>query len=297
MEFTEISAAERSSNRVIEQQLDARNTALSSAMNADVLSYVGALDVYTADEIKEAVEKINSKRRKLVVVLETPGGYMDVAERVATILRHHYREIDYVVPSFAMSAGTVLVMSGDEIHMDYASVLGPIDPQIPMGQGRLVPALGYLVQYDRLIEKSKDGTMTTAELTFLVENFNPAELYQYEQEVQLSFALLEEWLARFKFKNWKKTETRGLKVTPTMRKTRAKEIAEALNDTDRWHSHSRGIPAEVLRRDLKLQIADFGEFTQLNSAVHDYYRLLKDYLMRRSHYLFVVHTEERYVGY
>jgi len=27
------------------------------------------------------------------------------------------------------------------------------------------------------------------------------------------------------------------------------------------------------------------------------YRLLKDYMIRRSHFLFVVHTEGRYVGY
>jgi Serine dehydrogenase proteinase len=297
MEFTDASAAERSADRVIEQQLDARSTALANAMGADVLSYIGALDVHTPDEIKEAVEAITPKRSKLVVVLETPGGYMDVAERVATILRHHYKEIDYVVPSFAMSAGTVLVMSGDEIHMDYASVLGPIDPQIPMRDGRLVPALGYLVQYERLVEKSSKGTLTTAELTFLVENFNPAELYQYEQEVELSVVLLEDWLVRFKFKNWKTTITRKIKVTTKMRKDRAKEIAEALNNTDRWHTHSRGIPADVLRHDLKLQIADFGAFPQLRSAIHDYYRLLKDYLMRRGHYFFVVHTEGRYVGY
>lgn len=293
---TDTSAAERSADRVIEQQLDARSTALANAMSADVLSYVGALDVHTPDEIKEAVEWISSKRNKLVVVLETPGGYIDVAERVATILRHHYREIDYVVPSFAMSAGTVLVMSGDEIHMDYASVLGPIDPQIPTGAS-LVPALGYLVQYERLIEKSRKGELTTAELTFLIERFNPAELYQYEQEVQLSVALLEDWLVRFKFKNWKQTDTRKMKVTAKMRKDRAKEIAEALNNTDRWHSHSRGIHAEVLRRDLKLQIVDFGAVPQLSSAVHDYYRLLKDYIVRRGHYFLVIHTEGRYVGF
>ena len=44
-----------------------------------------------------------------------------------------------------MSAGTILCMSGDKIFMDYASILGPIDPQVPTPDtGDYVPALGYL---------------------------------------------------------------------------------------------------------------------------------------------------------
>ena len=53
---------------------------------------------------------------------------------------------------------------------------------------------------------------------------------------------------------------------------------------------------DVLRRDLKLLIDDFGEKQPLNKAVHDYYRLLKDYLMRRGHFAFALHAKGRYVG-
>jgi ClpP class serine protease len=73
--------------------------------------------------------ELSKKRRKLVFVLETPGGYAEVARRISDALRHHYDEVDFLIPSHAMSAGTILVMSGDAIHMDYHSVLGPIDPQ------------------------------------------------------------------------------------------------------------------------------------------------------------------------
>lgn len=109
--------------------------------------------------------------------------------------------------------------------MDYASVLGPIDPQLDRG-GVLVPALGYLEQCKRLIAKSAAGTLTTAELAYLVEKFDPAELYRYEQERELSIALLEDWLVKYKFKNWKVTETSKKPVTATMRKKRAKAIGE-----------------------------------------------------------------------
>ncbi len=134
-----------------------------------------------------------------------------------------------------MSAGTVLVMSGDEIWMDYYSTLGPIDPQVDRADGSKVPALGYLTQYERLIGKSSRGELTTAELSILIQNFDLGELYYYEQARELSIALLKEWLVKYKFKNWKKTKTRGLRVTQQMRRARAEEIGMKLNNPDLWH--------------------------------------------------------------
>ncbi len=217
---------------------------------------------------------------------------------MAYILRHHYNRVDFVVPSFAMSAGTVLVMCGDSIHMNYAATLGPIDPQVERaGAGQFVPALGYLEQYARLIKKSAQGKLTTAELTYLVQNFDAAELYQYEQERELSIALLKDWLVNYKFKNWTKTRTRRLPVTKAMKTLRAGQIARQLNDTAMWHSHSRGIPMEMLRRDLKLEIDDFDEDPKLGPAVRDYHRLLRDYVGRRGHEVMVMHARGHYHGH
>jgi ClpP class serine protease len=155
-----VAAAERDSNRIIEQQLADRVQLLEDALGADVLTYVGPLYPPGDDEIKEAVEAMKTLRRSrsLFVILETPGGLITVAERMAVIFRHHYQRVEFVVPGFAMSAGTVLVMAGDAIWMDYASVLGPIDPQVRGKSGQWVPALGYLAQYERLIAKSARGS-------------------------------------------------------------------------------------------------------------------------------------------
>ena len=61
---------------------------------------------------------------------------MDVVQRVVDTLRRHYNLVDFIIPNYAYSAGTVLAMSGDAIHMDYYSRLGPIDPQIETERGR-----------------------------------------------------------------------------------------------------------------------------------------------------------------
>jgi len=292
-----VSVGERDANRVIEDQLDTRVHALEDVSRCDVLFYSGPIYPLASEWIKDALEALPEKRRSILFLLETDGGFAHVAERIALILRHHYKRVAFLIPSEAMSAGTILVMSGDEIYMDYASMLGPIDPQVRR-QGRgYVPALGYLEQYERLVKKANEGGLTSAEMTYMDESFDPAEMYQYEQETELSIALLEEWLAKYKFRNWRKTETQGNKVTAKMRKSRAKEIAEKLNDTKRWHSHSRGIPMAVLRDDLKLLINDFGADDELGPAVQGYYHLLKDYSFKRDHMGFVLHTKERYLGY
>jgi ClpP class serine protease len=294
--MTPSSKAERDANSIIEQQLDERIAAIEDAAEADVLIYLGPMYPPADDAIKEALESMEDRRNTLMCILETPGGYIDTAERIARILREHYGRVDFLVPNYAMSAGTILVMSGDGIFMDYASTLGPIDPQVNKGDG-LVPALGYLEQYRRLVEKSAAGKLTTVEAMYFVQNFDAAELYRYEQERELSIALLKDWLVKYKFKDWKRTETRKKLVTKKMRTDRARTIAEKLNKTDHWHSHSRGIPMEVLRRDLKLLVEDFGEDPKLAPAVRDYYHLLKDYVMKRSHDSFVLHRKGLYVGF
>jgi hypothetical protein len=265
--------------------------------DADVLSFVGTLFVGADDIIRKAVETMRQKpdtHRKLVVILTTPGGYIEVVQRIVDTLRHHYKTVEFVVPNYALSAGTVLVMSGDAIHMNYYSRLGPIDPQVETTKGRAVSALGYLAQWEGLLKKARDGKLTTAELQLMIDGFDQGELYQYDQARQLSIELLKKWLVKYKFKNWRVTQTRKKQVTDRMRRARATAIAKRLNDPEEWHSHSAGISMEILRRDLKLLIDDFEENPAVANRIKDYHNLLADYMMRRG-YQGVLQTVGQYV--
>jgi Serine dehydrogenase proteinase len=284
-------------NELIESQIVERLKDVERITGADVLAYSGPIADFTPDIFKLVIESLPRRRRKALVWLETAGGVVESAERIANVLRHHYRTVDFLVTTYAMSAGTILVMSGDSISMDYSATLGPIDPQIRRaGSDRYVPALGYLEQYERLIEKSRRNQLTTAELAYLLQNFDAAELYQFEQARDLSIALLEEWLVKYKFKNWKTTATNGNRVTMAMRRDRANEIARRLNATSDWHSHSRGISMAVLKRSLNLQIDDIEDTPQLNETVANFRILLYDYKMKRSHDYFIFACSEGYHG-
>ena len=90
--------------------------------------------------------------------------------------------------------------------MDYASVLGPIDPQVQNKEGKWVAALGYLDKVNEAIEKSRSGTLTQAEY-LMIKDLDLSELRSYEQSKELTTDLLKKWLVKYKFKNWKTHQT------------------------------------------------------------------------------------------
>lgn len=285
---------------ILDQQVDRelyfRSKNLERLFHADVLAYVGELTNGVDQAIRDTLEgfarKPNAKQSKLAFVLETPGGYAETARRISDIIRYHYREVDFIIPSHAMSAGTILALSGDAIHMDYYSVLGPIDPQVPDADGHLVPALGYLIQYERLIKKANDGDLSTAEMQLLL-SFDQTRLYAYEQARDLSRSLLEEWLVQYKFKDWTVTASSGRSVTLEMKQHRAKEVADKLNDVRLWNSHGIGISMRRLQDELNLRIDDFGLNGDVQSAIRNYHGLLTDFMARTGHRN-VLHTRGGY---
>lgn len=148
-------------NEFVEQRLDELIGTLEDALQSHVITFCGDLWFGVDDLLRLAVEdksKLKPIRRKLCVFLTTRGGYIEVVQRIVATLRRHYRVVDFIIPNYAYSAGTVLAMSGDAIHMDYYSRLGPIDPQVDAKSGNKVPALGYLERYSDLIEKAQKGT-------------------------------------------------------------------------------------------------------------------------------------------
>lgn len=285
-------------NAIVERQLDQCVRSLENTLQSDVLAFTGGIVFGTDDIVRNVIEELAHRpnaHQNLAVMLTTLGGYVEIVQRIAEVFRHHYQCVDFIVPNYAYSAGTVLVMSGDAIHMNYYSRLGPIDPQVEVA-GKMVPALGYLIQWERLLDKARNGQLTTIEAQLMLDGFNQAELYQYEQARQLSVDLLKDWLVRYKFKDWTQTETRHLPVTRAMRIRRASDVANKLNKTEKWHSHNYGISMEVLRKDMRLKIEDFDQNPNLSKRIKDYYNLLGDYMMKRSSEG-VVHTKGLYVPF
>lgn len=257
-------------NHLINKVLDD----LEKKLVSDVIAINGPIVKEMLPMIRDGIEmmKKNSQRNKLSIILTTNGGSAEVAERLVYIFRKHYDEVDFFVPDYAYSAGTILCMSGDNIFMDYYSVLGPIDPQVMNKDEVFVPALGYLDKIKELVDMAKAGTISEAEFLIL-KDFDLAELKAYEQAQNLTVDLLKEWLVKYKFKNWNRTEGNNTQVTKEMKTERAEEIAKELGDYNKWLSHGRALNIEKLTS-IGLKIEDFGLDQELSDQVKYFHNLM-----------------------
>ncbi len=72
---------------------------------------------------------------KLSLVLHTNGGSVSAAWRLINLLRTFCDELEVIIPSKAMSAGTLISLGADRIIMTKQAALGPIDPSFdhPLG--------------------------------------------------------------------------------------------------------------------------------------------------------------------
>ena len=269
----------------VRTHLDWHLDQIGKAMDADVVALVSPILPGLDLRLRDAIEAAGERKGSVAVILDTPGGIVEVVERMVATLRSNYGDVTVVVPDRAMSAGTIFALSADRIMMDYFSCLGPIDPQIEKDE-KLVPALSYLNQFERLNQKAEDGNLTAAEYA-LLSKLDLGELYQFEQARELSVELLVKWLSSYKFKGWGKTETRGIDVTEEMKEERARQIAGLLNETARWHSHARGIDVKTLRDEVGLRIDDLAAEPDLYGFIRTYFDLLKDYMGRHELYSFV----------
>lgn len=271
----------------LKQLLNGKLKALEHYLDADVLVYTGDLGPLPAHIFTKIVEELKNdvtKHDKLYVILTTRGGSAEMVERYVNILRHHYQEINFIVPDHAYSAGTIFCMSGDSIHMDYSSVLGPIDPQVPNKDNKYVAALGYLDKVNEFIAKAAAGKLTNAELIWLKE-IDLGELRSFEQARDLTIDLLKKWLVVYKFKNWNNHHD-GKPVTPAEKEKRAEDIARDLSDNKRWKSHGKGITISELTA-LKLRIEDFSGDVNLRPLIRDYYNTMDEYVRMRNIPLFI----------
>lgn len=109
------------------------------------------------------------------IILETPGGSGETVEDMVKLLREKYGSIGVIVPGAAKSAGTIFAMAADEILMEPASSLGPIDAQISW-QGKVFSAHALLEGMKKIKEEVvATGSLNRAYVPIL-QNISPGEL-------------------------------------------------------------------------------------------------------------------------
>jgi hypothetical protein len=207
-------------------------------------------DFYTIQDILR-----ESDKKQIDFYIETPGGSGEAAEEIAEFLHKKFDEVNFVIAGEAKSAGTILVLSGDNIHMCETGSLGPIDAQVKIGRS-VVSAHDYKAWIDEKRNEASENNKLNPFDAIMVAQISPGEIRGVVNSLEFAKDLVKGWLEKYKFKNWKKTQTSHKEVTFEMRKQRAEEVANMLCDHTSWRTHGRSLKIDDLKEVLLIENID-----------------------------------------
>lgn len=236
-------------------------------------SQYAELNIAYSDLISFNDQLSNLSGSEVDLILETGGGSGEVAEDMVRTLHGKYEHLAVIIPGWAKSAGTIIAMAGDEILMEPASALGPIDAQLSW-QGKVFSADALLEGMSKIKkEVDESGTLNRAYIPIL-QALSPGELQSAENALNFVQTLVAKWLAQYKFKNWNTHSSSGESVSNAEKEECAKKIAKELCDHKKWLTHGRSIKIKDLEI-MGLKITDYSKEDDLAEAIRRYHTLLQ----------------------
>ena len=117
------------------------------------------IDIDDSEAVLRAIRETPDEN-PIDLLRHTPGGLVLASEQIAYALRAHAGKVTVLVPHYAMSGGTLIALAADEILMDAAAVLGPVDPQL----GDMPAASLVRVTTKKPVERLEDRTLILADV-------------------------------------------------------------------------------------------------------------------------------------
>lgn len=101
-----------------------------------------------------------TKRPRVDLWLESPGGDAHSAYKLALYLRNRFETVNVVVPDYAKSAATLLAIAADAIYMAPSAELGPLDMQQSReGEAQLRSALDTAHSIEALFHRAVQNAL------------------------------------------------------------------------------------------------------------------------------------------
>ena len=241
------------------QQLSAlrsnRNVLLYATAFLQQPQLPGLFTGITAEDINGMMSVIYGMdcSKGLTLVLHTPGGSINAAETLVAYLRSKFQtDFEVIVPTLAMSAGTMISLASRRIVMGRQSQLGPIDPQMVVAN-RQMSATAIVEQF----EEAKRDILLDTTLAHLwapvLQSHGPSLLVEARHALEYGERMVADWL-----------ET-GMFLGRSDAQETARSVAKHFNDAKAHKSHGRrvdiaeaasvGVVTERLEDDQTLQEA------------------------------------------
>ena len=214
------------------------------AANLNVSNIPNSLDHTDLTPFSDLTRTINGD--SLDVLIHSPGGLAEAAERIVHLLRARFKSVRFIIPHTAFSAATMLAASADELVLDDTSALGPIDPQIQFrdpqtGQATIVPTQAILEGFDNAKNDIKADPEVLGVYLPLLSKLDLALFEICKNANKLAESLVTEWLKTYLLKD---------EADPA---ARAKEVTEYLSSHKDRLSHGRPITLGTIKDVLKIQ--------------------------------------------
>ncbi|OBK85271.1 hypothetical protein A5649_02695 [Mycolicibacter heraklionensis] len=197
----------------------------------------------------------------VTLVLHTPGGVTVAAETMVSYIRSKFSDVEVIIPTFAMSAGTMLCLSADRIVMGRQSQLGPIDPQMSVGGGRSMSARAVTEQFERAKAEILQDVATAHVWAPIMQSHGPALLQEAQNALDYSERMVAHWLTTWMFRDFEDPDAAG------------KATAKHFNDATEHKSHGRRIDRDEARLQ-KLVVEDLEDNQALQEQVLTAYHLM-----------------------
>ena len=143
--------------------------------------------------VETAINQIQAKTdvRKLLLLVNSPGGLVQSSYKIARALRKTFKEIIVFVPHIAASGGTLLALAGNKIVMGMMSQLSPLDPQAKIEDGA-VSANSVVDAHEFVTRLFDDVSVENAPYSYkaLADKFDGVDI----RDALASLSLMEEYI-------------------------------------------------------------------------------------------------------
>jgi hypothetical protein len=177
------------------------------------------------------------RQQNIDLLLQSPGGDIDAAEKIVYMCRQKAGEFRVIVPEYAKSAATLIALASDKVIMGLASELGPIDAQLagpgPGGAVFQTSAQSFIDEFNR-IKKEVDETGHLSPAYFpLLDGLNLGFIRMCRNLMERSQNFAEKWLKKYMLKD---------------KPGAAEGLAAELCNVRKWLSHGEVIDADEAKR-------------------------------------------------
>lgn len=220
------------------QELTGRKLLVYFANPFSSHAFIDAMDIAPFGDLLHRI----SQDSEIDLLLQSPGGDIDKAEKIVYMCRSRCTSFRVIVPESAKSAATMIALAADEIVMGYTSELGPIDPQIiTLVEGKLVqrPAKSFLDGLEQIKKEVEKNQGQLSPVYFpLLTHLDPSLIDYCVKAIERTKAFAKKWLMKGMCKGDVESASR---------------IAEELTDNQKYLSHGSVIDwQEAIRIGLKI---------------------------------------------